>query len=916
MRRLLHLAFLSLLIALYPLQANSQISQNKNKFLGNITTYGQMDTDGYLYRQLWNQVTPENETKWSSVEGNRGVFNWGGADVSYNYAKNHGLHFKFHCFAWGSQYPNWITSLDAKERYDEIVKWIDEAKKHYPNLELIDVVNEALSGHQQGTHYFEEALGGSGQSGYDWIVNAFELVHERWPDAILIYNDFNTFQHDTDRYIKLVQSLIDAGAPIDAYGCQSHDLNDMSGADLQKVMTKIQDSLRIPMYISEYDIDKADDAVQKTRYQEQIPLMWESDYCAGVTIWGFIQGKTWESNSGISYRSGNERPAMKWLREYMATEKAINAGFRKNFPLTNGWTKEASVYVKPSKLKPSLGDEYDVTVRASMKTKTIDHVVLYYDKDSVVMDKEPYKVTLKADKVGHRTTLKAIVYTKDSSAYTRYSHVEVYPERKPFKGSPAPLPGVIKAADYDIGGEGQTYHDSDDSSEGDYSSYRSEKAIDIVHGNGGAVIGYTISGEWMEYTVNVAKAGYYNFAAVASSGTTGSGFSISVNKDGELTELANISVPQTADNDWSVYTTITGRTAVQLEAGVQILRIAITGSSCNIDKVMFTHIDVNPDVKLKVTVNPTKVYVGSTVTVNVDVTKPEQAKIKSLDIFLDGDSIDSIKDDLDQYQYDMIALQPGEHTVMARASMADGSESDFFPTTFTAERKRAPFKAMDVPGIIEAEDFDMGGEGMSFHDSDANDEGRTGYRYDNEGLDITTGNGGYSVGYTVSGEWMEYTVNVTRPGRYKYEATVSSGATGAAFKIGVKNSDGTIKNLTTVNVGQVKPNDWETYTVKTGSFMYKLAEGEQVIRISITGSSCNIDKLKLICADDPSGVDATAETTGGRYEVYSLTGASAGQISVGSEEEIGSAIYQLTGRNGLFIVKNLETGKAGRYMAE
>ena len=63
-----------------PQHANAQISENPYKYLGNITTGYQMDAGGGVpkFYQLWNQVTCENESKWSSVEGSRGNFNWGG----------------------------------------------------------------------------------------------------------------------------------------------------------------------------------------------------------------------------------------------------------------------------------------------------------------------------------------------------------------------------------------------------------------------------------------------------------------------------------------------------------------------------------------------------------------------------------------------------------------------------------------------------------------------------------------------------------------------------------------------------------------------------------------------------------------------------------------------------------------------
>ena len=200
------------LVGLFSNTASAQLSSNPDKFLGNITTGwpGDMDTNGFIFSEYWNQVTHENATKWGCVEGRRGKYDWNAADKAYNYAQEHGFPFKFHTLVWGSQFPDWIKTLSVEERYEAIVKWMDAAKEHYPDLPMIDVVNEAIDGHQPETPYIKEALGGGGKTGYDWIIKAFEMAHERWPDAILIYNDFNTFQWNTDQFIDLVKTIRDA----------------------------------------------------------------------------------------------------------------------------------------------------------------------------------------------------------------------------------------------------------------------------------------------------------------------------------------------------------------------------------------------------------------------------------------------------------------------------------------------------------------------------------------------------------------------------------------------------------------------------------------------------------------------------------------------------------------------------------
>ena len=78
---------------LMSLSAGAQLSSNPDKFLGNITTGYNVDYGSEKFYTLWNQITPENETKWDAIEGGgRGNFNFGGADRAANYAKQHNFH--------------------------------------------------------------------------------------------------------------------------------------------------------------------------------------------------------------------------------------------------------------------------------------------------------------------------------------------------------------------------------------------------------------------------------------------------------------------------------------------------------------------------------------------------------------------------------------------------------------------------------------------------------------------------------------------------------------------------------------------------------------------------------------------------------------------------------------------------------
>lgn len=862
--------FMLTLVAVSCLEvAMAQLSTNPDKFLGNITTGYQVDYGNEKFYTLWNQITCENESKWASVEGTNNSFNWG-CDAAFNYAKKHGFPFKFHALIWGAQYPSWLEKQKPDQRYKEIVQWMDAAKKKYPDLQLIDVVNEAVAGHQGGTHYFAEALGGEGKTGYDWIIRAFELAYERWPDAILIYNDYNTFQWNTDQYIDLVRTLRDAGAPIDAYGCQSHDLTDCSLSNFKSAMTKIQNALKMPMYSSEYDIGTSDDALQLQRYKEQIPYMWEQDYVAGITLWGYIYGRTWttDGNSGI-IRDGKDRPAMTWLREYMQTEAARTA--KSPFP---GMVKEASVYVQPEALNVEKDTPVSITVRARMRTKTIQKVELYAKNTLVAtLTDAPYVATYTPTTTGAHE-LKAVVTCTDGSQYTRYSSLRVSNARAPYKDKPATLPGVVQAENFDSGADGKAFHDANSTKEGDASSYRSDEGgIDVVKAGSGYAVGYTQVGEWMEYTVDVKEAGVYAYTVTYSAPEAGASISLALSTDDGLVPLTPEKVVLPSSGEWATYKSALYRLEKPLDEGIQRLRLSITGGTgtyvTNIDKITFEHIDLNEDIQLTLTADPDPASVGAKVTLTADV-ETTTTEIRYVRFYQDGTLKKTVYSE--PYKYTFTPSARGESTFTAIAYDKEGGQSDFASLTLTITPRRTAYKgAITIPGTIEAENFDKGGEGFTFHDSDNKDEGAVGYRTDNEGVDIGRHGDGYHLGWTAVDEWCEYTVNITQSGKYTCEAVAASGTTGSSFTVGIV-KDGKVSSPWRVTVPKTADNSWDTYKTVKAVGTRDLTEGTYVMRLTITGANCDIDKVILTCTEPSAVENVETDDNDESQTIYNILG--------------------------------------------
>ena len=131
--------------------ANAALADGGAKFLGNITTGGQIRSD---FAQYWNQITPENGCKWGSIHslsnGNSGTskFAWDNFDKcesAYKWAKEKPgeRHFKFHALVWGSQYPNFLCkkknpgiTVELTKKY--ITEWFDAVAAKFPDLEYID----------------------------------------------------------------------------------------------------------------------------------------------------------------------------------------------------------------------------------------------------------------------------------------------------------------------------------------------------------------------------------------------------------------------------------------------------------------------------------------------------------------------------------------------------------------------------------------------------------------------------------------------------------------------------------------------------------------------------------------------------------------------------------------------------------
>lgn len=296
-------------LAAGPPWPDTGLAAGHDRFLGNILR-ARLDLE---FHQYWNQVTPEDAGKWLSVEAVRGTMVWSVLDLMYDYARSHGLPVKQHAFVWGQQEPRWVAGLSPEEQREEVDEWMRLFAERYPDTAFIDVVNEPV----HAPPSYAEALGGTGETGWDWVIWSFERARMHFPDAVLLINEYNILCCERDRaeYLEVVGILHERGL-VDGIGAQGHSLEQVSAETIRAALDEVA-VFGLPIYVSELDLVSGDDEAQLAMYQRVFPVIWEHPAVAGVTLWGYRAGQIWRNNAYLIDWFDEERPALVWLREYL-----------------------------------------------------------------------------------------------------------------------------------------------------------------------------------------------------------------------------------------------------------------------------------------------------------------------------------------------------------------------------------------------------------------------------------------------------------------------------------------------------------------------------------------------------------------------------------------------------------------------
>ncbi|WP_329172173.1 discoidin domain-containing protein [Streptomyces sp. NBC_01477] len=211
-----------------------------------------------------------------------------------------------------------------------------------------------------------------------------------------------------------------------------------------------------------------------------------------------------------------------------------------------------------------------------------------------------------------------------------------------------------------------------------------------------------------------------------------------------------------------------------------------------------------------------------------------------------------------------------------------------------------------VPGTVQAENYDTGGQGVAYNVTSVNGNANS-YRSDGVDLEATSDTGGgYNLGWTTGGQWFRYTVNVATAGTYSLNLRVAAPAA-VSGALHLSNAAGAnLSGAVTVPA----TGDWQTWGTATATVT--LPAGQQVLTLNQDNGGWNLNSLTFaagapattnLAAGKPASAASVNQTysasnvTDGNQDTYWESANSAFpqwvQVDLGSARSAGRIVLQL-----------------------
>ncbi len=267
-------------------------------------------THNAIVASEFSAITPANAMKMNIIQPTQGVFDFVDADALYAWATENGMEFRGHPLVWHTQTPAWLTDTEftRDEMIDIMYAHIDALVGRYVGkFPYWDVVNEAVES-EDGAWGFRSTVWHD-RIGDDFMDLAFHRARAADPDAILLYNDYNSSvagSGKADYVFEMIKAMRERGVPVDAVGLQNHWYIEADGnlegmpdvAKIRETMAKYE-SIGVEVHVTEFDIRigvplSAEKEQHQTKlFGDVLQACIDAPNCSHLTVWGLSDIDSW-----------------------------------------------------------------------------------------------------------------------------------------------------------------------------------------------------------------------------------------------------------------------------------------------------------------------------------------------------------------------------------------------------------------------------------------------------------------------------------------------------------------------------------------------------------------------------------------------------------------------------------------------
>lgn len=270
---------------------------------------------------------------WGGYEPRQGAYNSELVLRSIRWLKEHGITPRGHPIHWNhrASVPKWVVDMNPdtekmRELLNVRVKQLSETV--LPELHDADVFNELVHW-ERFDNPFTRLINESGKVKY--VTEMLKEVKKLNPRLLTVVNDYDT----SPQYYALLKELIEAGAPIDYIGQQSHmHGGNWSMTQLWTILERLS-LLKRPVLFTElsvlsaprrhidwkterplegWETDPEYEKIQADYLENFYKVAYSHSNCIGIVVWNYSDRRAWlGAPVGFLRKDGSPKPSFKRL---------------------------------------------------------------------------------------------------------------------------------------------------------------------------------------------------------------------------------------------------------------------------------------------------------------------------------------------------------------------------------------------------------------------------------------------------------------------------------------------------------------------------------------------------------------------------------------------------------------------------